>query len=110
MSQPTVNERLEGLKRRYATNLPLKVAKAAESVDAVLGASVDSAACETAHRQVHSLIGSSGTYGFHELSRVARLAEAILRDSLESGAPPSPERQTRLRELVAMLGTLAEAA
>lgn len=110
MSDMTANDPLLALRRRYAANLPAKVAKAAESVGTLLAAPGDPSQCEIAHRALHSLIGSSGTYGFADLSRLARSAELLLRESLESGAPLSSDQRLQLVTLIADLGSLAASA
>jgi HPt (histidine-containing phosphotransfer) domain-containing protein len=107
MSSVMVNRAIERLRKQYAASLPVKVSKAAAAVVAALGDPWDPALGETAHRLVHSLIGSSGTYGFAEISRVARSAEEILRASMESRTLPSPEEALRLREIVAHLEFVA---
>jgi hypothetical protein len=107
MSQSTVNSVIDALRRRYAANLPAKVDRAAASVSAVLAGPWNPALGDIAHRMIHSLIGSSGTYGFPELSGVARSAERILRDSVESGKAPAPETVLVLQEIIARLGYLA---
>src|SRR5690349_17357315 len=109
MSSATVNSMIDGLRRRYAANLPSKVAKAAESVSAVLAGPWNPALGDIAHRLVHSLIGSSGTYGFHELSVVARSAERILREAMESERAPDSDQGILLQEILARLGFMARA-
>jgi len=110
MSDTAANDPLLTLRRRYAANLPSKVAKAAESVGAMLAAPEDLSQCEIAHRALHSLIGSSGTYGFSDLSLMARSAEVLLRESLDSGAPLSPDQRLALVTRIAGLGSIAASA
>jgi hypothetical protein len=110
MSDAAVHSVIEGLRRRYAANLPAKMEKAAASVSAVLAGPWNPALGDIAHRLVHSLIGSSGTYGFLEFSVVARSAERILRDSVESGLRPAPENVIVLQEIIARLGFMAAMA
>ena len=107
MSTMGVNSVIEGLRRRYAANLPSKVDQAAASVTAVLAGPWNPTFGDIAHRLVHSLIGSSGTYGFLEISTTARSAERILRDSMESGSGPAPEKVLVLQEIMARLGFMA---
>ena len=107
MSNATVGSVIEGLRRRYAANLPSKVERAAASVSAVLAGPWNPALGDIAHRLVHNLIGSSGTYGFQEFSVVARSAETILRNAMESGVTPAPESVLALQEILARLGGLA---
>jgi HPt (histidine-containing phosphotransfer) domain-containing protein len=107
MSITMVNEAIAQLRKKYALSLPLKVSNASECVAAALKAPWNRSLGEMAHRFLHSLIGSSGTYGFPQLSEVARSAEVILKASVESGAPLSPGEGLRLHELVTRLGFLA---
>lgn len=110
MNDSMKNDALLALRRRYAAALPAKVAKASEEVLDYLAEPGDASRCEIAHRALHSLIGSSGTYGFADLSRTARSAEALLRQSLESGAPLTPVERIVLVDLIAGLGSLAASA
>ena len=110
MGTSSVNDAILALRRRYAASLPAKAAVAAESVGALLAASEDSAVCETAHRILHRLVGSAGTYGFPDLSRIARSAEILLQESLDTGVPLSPEGRLDLVNLTARLGSLAASA
>lgn len=108
MSQMTTRRKtLELLKKRYAANLPGKVAKIRECVAAVLGASGNPGSTDEACRALHSLIGSSGTYGFPTVSIAAGRAESMLKESLEAGAVGLPERQAKLRDLMALVETEA---
>jgi HPt (histidine-containing phosphotransfer) domain-containing protein len=79
-------------------------------VSAVLAGAWNPALGDIAHRLVHSLIGSSGTYGFQEISMIARSAERILREAMESGRAPAPENGLALQEIIARLGLLAATA
>lgn len=107
MSTTTVNEAIAQLRKKYALGLPQKVSNASQCVAAVLTGPWNRTLGEMAHRFLHSLIGSSGTYGFPRISEIARSAEGILKASLDSGGPPSPEERVRLQELVSSLGFLA---
>ena len=44
--------------------------------------------CFDAYRLVHSLTGSSGTYGYPEISGLARSVEALIKESLDSRRSP----------------------
>lgn len=110
MSNLPAKDALQALRRKYAAGLPAKVAKAAESVRSFLSAPGDSDRCEVAHRSLHSLTGSSGTYGFPEMSRIAHSAEILLRRSLESGVPLSEEEALTLVDVIDRLGALAAMA
>ncbi len=103
----TATKTIEQLRRRYAADLPLKVTKATECVTASLAGPWNLVLSEMAYRLVHSLIGSSGTFGYHEFSRTARSAESILRASAAARALPSPREALELREIMARLNFMA---
>jgi len=63
-----------------------------------------------AHCSVHSLSGSTGTYGFLELRQLARSTEKLLKDSLDDESPLPPEKHLHLRDLLGRLGALAAGA
>jgi chemotaxis protein histidine kinase CheA len=83
-SGDAVQAQLAKLRKKYGLGLPDKIAAIEAGVVAMGGSAWDETACSTAYRQVHSLAGSSGTYGFPEITSVARAAESILKSSLES--------------------------
>ena len=101
---------LETLTQRFRESLPAKVAKLTMDVAAYLASPGDLSRGEIAVRSAHSLVGSSGTYGFLDICHAARRAERILREALEGAAAPPPETRARLRELVESLLSLAAAA
>ncbi len=109
MTEPAdpVQSALAKLKERYRTDLPQKVARLAEQVGAFLGSPWEQELSFTTYRMMHSLAGSAGTYGFTELGTIARGAEAILKESLES---KSPLTELRIADLNAALQQLKEKA
>jgi HPt (histidine-containing phosphotransfer) domain-containing protein len=109
MSEPPegVQNQLAKLKKKYAADLPLKVARVEEQVGAFLAAGWSEELCFTTYRLIHSLAGSAGTYGFGELGNTARTGEQLIKKSLESKTPlGDPER----RELSAILSKMKELA
>jgi chemotaxis protein histidine kinase CheA len=110
MNTPSANDALLALRRKYAAGLPAKVAKVTESVRSLLSSPRHPDRCEVAHRSLHSLTGSTGTYGFPEMSRLACSAEIMLRRSLESGVPLSEEESRTLMDQIVHLGALAAMA
>jgi HPt (histidine-containing phosphotransfer) domain-containing protein len=102
-----VQTQLAKLRAKYGLALPGKISGIAAAVASFFAAPWDEQACSTAHRQVHSLAGSSGTYGFPAISGVARSAEAILKQSLEARALPAPSLKSQVDDLVAKLREMA---
>lgn len=103
----TVQAQLAMLRRKYGLALPGKISGIARAVASFLAAPWDEQACATAHRQVHSLAGSSGTYGYSDISGIARAAEEILKQSLETRVLPAPDLQSRVEGLVEKLREMA---
>jgi chemotaxis protein histidine kinase CheA len=110
MSEPAdpVQNQLAKLKKKYAADLPQKVARVEEQVAAFLSAAWSEEVCFATYRQIHSLAGSAGTYGFGDLGMAARAGEHLIRRSLENKTSlGDPERVelaivlTRMKELAA---------
>jgi HPt (histidine-containing phosphotransfer) domain-containing protein len=105
-----VQAQLAKLKKKYGTGLPDKITAIEAAIAPVFAGGWNEPVCETAHRMVHSLAGSSGTYGFSEITPVARAAEVILKAALAARTAPPPDQKARLDGLVATLRELAAAA
>jgi len=103
----TVQAQLDKLRKKYGRELPEKIARV-EAVFAPLFAGPwEEQACKDAYRQIHSLAGSSGTYGFMEIAKIARAAEALLKQCLESRSIPPNPWKAQVDELVAKLHGMA---
>ena len=63
--------------------------------------------CALAYRQIHSLAGSAEPSGFAEISGVARSAEALLKESLETRRLLTEAQKAQVSELVATLRQMA---
>ncbi len=81
-----VQSQLAKLKKKYAAELPQKVARVEEQVGAFLAAAWSEEVCFATYRQIHSLAGSAGTYGFAELGSTARTGEHLIKKSLDGRA------------------------
>jgi len=73
---------LEKLKSEYRTQLPTKWAELSADWQS-LTQSWQSDVMIRLHRNVHSLIGTSGTFGFMEISKTARRLEMLIKPLLE---------------------------
>jgi len=83
--------KMEALKRGFAEGLPGRLAEISRLWEEALREGADPAVRSHLHRQVHSLAGAAGTFGFPALSAAARSLEYLLADWAESGEPPGPE-------------------
>lgn len=109
MSEPAdaVQNQLAKLKKKYAADLPQKVARVEEQVGAFLAAAWSEELCFATYRQIHSLAGSAGTYGFGELGTTARTGEHLIKKSLDGkSALGEPDR----KELAVVLSKMKELA
>lgn len=77
--------RLEAVKQAFLADLPQRRSRL-EADWAQLLQATDAAAVYTGfYREVHSLSGAAGTFGFEELSRLARTLELELTDHADRG-------------------------
>lgn len=102
-----VQVQLAKLRKKFGLALPEKISAIEAAVAALVARPWDEQTCAAVHRQAHSLAGSSGTYGFPEIGSAARDVEALLKQSLESRALPSPDQKARIDRLTASLRELA---
>lgn len=102
-----VKVQLAKLRKKYGLALPDKVSGIEKSLAPLRSGSLEEEPWNAAYRAVHSLAGSSGTYGYPEISSVARAAEAILKQGLESRAPLSDAQRGQIDDLLARLRELA---
>jgi HPt (histidine-containing phosphotransfer) domain-containing protein len=109
MSEPAdaVQAQLAKLRLKYGLALPEKISGLSAAFGTYFTGPWDEQACSTAHRQIHSLAGSSGTYGFPEISGIARAVEALIKQSLEARAPLPADPRARVDDLMTKLRELA---
>lgn len=77
-----IQKKLDALSRMYREKLPEKIAHI-EHLREKLQHYCDPALFRDFHREVHSLCGSAGTYGYLELSKTAREMEIFLKTLLD---------------------------
>src|SRR3982750_724421 len=88
-----VQVKLQELFKHYSKNLPKKI-QAIETQWQNLLQHWSMERFKDFHREVHSLCGSSGTYGYMELSKAAREMEIYLKSLLTQTALSSTEIKT----------------
>jgi chemotaxis protein histidine kinase CheA len=94
---------LAELRKGYAKQLPEKIQRIEAACEAFFSQAWDEERCATAFRSAHSLAGSSGTYGFRDLGKVAKALELLIKASLERRAAlPSTEMDQARKGLTTM--------
>lgn len=96
-----IDEKLQELFIKYAKSLPDKIASLQRNWSA-LQQSYSKKLLVEFHRDVHSLCGSSGTYGYPALSQSARDLEAYLKTLLNNEVL-SKEEQNKVTEYLAKI-------
>lgn len=104
-----VQSALARLKEKYRADLPQKVAKIEEQAAVFLANPWEQERSFTTYRLMHNLAGSAGTYGFLEIGEVARVAENLLKESIESKGPLNESRRAELNAALQLLKELAAA-
>jgi diguanylate cyclase (GGDEF)-like protein len=99
----TVEERLRTLREEYEAQLPDRIARIVDAAETWLRSPSDSQALGVVHRMAHSLVGSSGSYGFGAISQAARALEQELKSVIEGWTPTSVEQHEKIRAAVAVL-------
>lgn len=89
LRDPALIALLAEARAQFATTLPAKIAD--------LRSLLEGEAWEELRRAAHKLRGSTGTYGFMELSAATGDVEDAL---LEAGGPPGPEVKERVQRRV----------
>ena len=101
-------ERIAGVRKRFASKLPGRIAEIDAALPALSGQGRDvAAAVYTAHRKVHDLCGIGPTLGFKATGQAARVCERVLLN------PSRDERGLTEQELAHLkegLGALRAAA
>ena len=103
--KPNFEENLQRLKNQYAAQLPEKISAITDDWLQIKNTWTQEIIIRL-HRNVHSMIGTSGTFGFSVLSTYARELETALKPFIQA-PPPSgdlpdiyPLIDERLRTLV----------
>ena len=105
-----IEQQMAELKRGYASQLPEKAKRVESICEAFFMQPWDEERCSTACRSAHSLAGSSGTYGFGELGKVAKLLENLIKGSLDRKTPLGDGELADARKHLGTLKELAAAA
>lgn len=91
------------LRAVYAASLPEKIKEIEHAWQQLLTKDWNEANLRNMHRMVHSLTGSGATFGFAQLSDVARQLEQDLKQLAQAKMAPNEERLARIRVLLSEL-------
>lgn len=97
-----LQEKMRELRVAYAAQVPEKI-RQIEEICADYQSRHDEEALHALHRMVHSLTGSGATFGFTELSQVARVLEERLKNIVDQKLPANEENFTEIRRQIAGL-------
>lgn len=98
MADP-LHDALDGLRREYLAGLPAQLDEIRAAIDGLRLGHREAAATLRTH--FHQLAGSGGSYGFPEISSIAREAERLM------AADPAASDATRLEDAVHRLAQVA---
>ncbi len=83
---PAKQEKLEALRRRFLSRVPVMVRDVVDACVRLLGGSPDPEGLASALRGAHTLAGTAGTFGLPDVSEAARALEALLRTAQGGGS------------------------
>lgn len=101
------NAKFQQLLILYVQHLPNKI-KEIEMVWEDLISREDSAKLKDLHRLIHSLCGSSGTYGYQALSHIARELESFLKAMIDRSMVLTEEKQQQITQLLQQIVSAAK--
>ena len=109
-SEVDIPKELLELKRRFVLRLPGHLDSIAELFNALSDGRWEHSTGETLHRMVHSLTGTAGTFGLHDVSVAARHFESHLAALLRSPEQPSDAHWATLEADMALLNAAGRSA
>jgi HPt (histidine-containing phosphotransfer) domain-containing protein len=100
---------IQALGVTFIGRIPATLSSMQDELDAIEKNEQDRASWQTLHRHLHSLAGSAGTFGHHELGDRARELEHRIHAMLNSGEVLSdPVRSTFIHDQHAFIKWVAE--
>jgi diguanylate cyclase (GGDEF)-like protein len=104
VTKPDLAARLEALRQEYILQLPQRLLAIEELWAGLMnGAGWSSAPARELHRLTHNLTGSGKTFGFAEVSEVARELEQLLKAAVAEPHPPGVEARSRMQTALGRL-------
>jgi hypothetical protein len=100
---------LEFLRSRFLAGLERRIAKLRVLLDSFSEGPEDRMAIESLNLEFHGLAGIGGTFGFHEITWVARKGELASRSVSKHEDPITAEQRRNIRTAVEELAMAASA-
>ncbi|HEV7509781.1 MAG TPA: diguanylate cyclase [Thermoanaerobaculia bacterium] len=97
----------EDLRQYFAGRLPARIFEVEEARDAARAAGWSGEPLRTFHRLAHSLAGAGATFGFPEVTTLARRLESLLKTALAEGAPSGEVASREVDRLLDRLSPFA---
>ena len=101
-------QQLAKLREEFRASLTSRIDQIVAAVDHLAGAADTGIEFEPVFREIHTLAGSAGTFGFHRLSDQARQLELILKPMLNTGELPDVKFIDHLRSELQKLAGLSQ--
>ncbi|GAO36207.1 diguanylate cyclase [Sulfuricella sp. T08] len=104
-----LQEKMRVLRVAYAAQLPEKIRQIEEACSGYQSR-LDEETLHALHLMVHSLTGSGATFGFVELSQVARVLEEYLKNIVNQKSPSNAENFTEIHQQIVALKQAASSS
>ncbi|MBF0193285.1 MAG: diguanylate cyclase [Magnetococcales bacterium] len=95
--------KLEASQTNYRNQLPSKISNIEETWDNLDKNTWDEENFKTFHRLVHTIAGSSGTFGLPEVGVIAREVEVLVKEQIEKGGQPSTQLRKQIIDGLSLL-------
>lgn len=106
-TQQDIQARLQQLRADYARRLPEKLAQIASQWDYLCAQPPGMASYEVLIREFHTLAGSGTSFGFPEVTRLARQLEQRLKATPDPDSPPAADERAEIDALLKALRHVA---
>jgi HPt (histidine-containing phosphotransfer) domain-containing protein len=110
LKKKELQEKIIASRNNYKKLLPGKIQKIEEAWELLINEPWNDEQFLTFHRMVHTIAGSSGTFGLPEVGQSARQLEILLKPQLDSGEQPSTKQKHQIRDGLRLLITSTETA
>lgn len=108
VTEEEIQQQLSRLREEFRDSLKSRIDQVVSKLDTLQSVSDTGSGFESVFRQIHTLAGSAGTFGFHRLSVQSRQLELIVKPILDSGELPDKKFIDYLRSEIRKLLLLAE--
>lgn len=93
-----MQNKLQVARLNFANGLQKKWQEIEANWQSLAQAGWEASTFETLHRQVHTLAGSSGTFGFSEVGEIARETETVLESLQTNRQRPNSQQEKEIQQ------------